>query len=72
MGCTPRTRCGAFKKIKLLMHAGKKNLRRLPKRFSPNSDMKESLGIDAETTYFPRLPRPTKIAEGQVIDGLFA
>jgi len=31
-----------------------------------------ALGIDAETTYLPRLPRPTKIAEGQVIDGLFA
>ena len=31
-----------------------------------------ALGIDPETTYFPRLPRPTKIAEGQVIEGLFA
>ena len=31
-----------------------------------------ALGIDPHTTYFPRLPRPTRIAEGEVIDGLFA
>ena len=31
-----------------------------------------ALGIDPEKTYFPRLPRPTKIADGQVIEGLFA
>ena len=31
-----------------------------------------ALGIDAHRTYFPRLPRPTPIAAGQVIDGLFA
>jgi len=30
-----------------------------------------ALGIDPHTTYYPRLPRPTRIAEGQVIDGLF-
>lgn len=30
-----------------------------------------ALGIDAHRTYFPRLPRPTPIADGQVIDGLF-
>jgi hypothetical protein len=30
------------------------------------------LGIDHHRTYFPRLPRPTPIADGQVIDGLFA
>jgi uncharacterized protein (DUF1501 family) len=30
-----------------------------------------SLGIDHRRTYFPRLPRPTPIADGQVIDGLF-
>ncbi len=30
------------------------------------------LGIDAHQTYFPRLTRPTPIAAGQVIDGLFA
>ena len=30
-----------------------------------------ALGIDANTTYYPRLPRPTRIAEGEVIDGLF-
>jgi len=29
------------------------------------------LGIDHHQTYFPRLPRPTPIADGQVIDGLF-
>lgn len=29
------------------------------------------LGIDPHRTYFPRLPRPTPIADGQVIDGLF-
>lgn len=31
-----------------------------------------ALGINAHTTYFPRLPRPTPIAAGQVIEGLFA
>ena len=31
-----------------------------------------ALGIDHHRTYFPRLPRPTPIADGQVIDGLFA
>ena len=31
-----------------------------------------ALGIDPHQTYFPRLPRPTPIAAGQVIDGLFA
>lgn len=31
-----------------------------------------ALGIDPHRTYFPRLPRPTPIADGQVIDGLFA
>ncbi len=30
------------------------------------------LGIDSHRTYFPRLPRPTPIASGQVIEGLFA
>ena len=30
-----------------------------------------ALGIDPHRTYFPRLPRPTPIADGQVIDGLF-
>lgn len=31
-----------------------------------------ALGIDPHRTYFPRLARPTPIADGQVIDGLFA
>ncbi|MCO6455456.1 MAG: DUF1501 domain-containing protein [Pirellulaceae bacterium] len=31
-----------------------------------------ALGLDPHGTYFPRLPRPTPIASGQVIDGLFA
>lgn len=31
-----------------------------------------ALGIDPHRTYFPRLPRPTPIAAGQVIEGLFA
>lgn len=31
-----------------------------------------ALGMNAEETYFPRLPRPTKISEGDVIAGLFA
>lgn len=31
-----------------------------------------ALGIDHHQTYFPRLPRPTPIADGNVIDGLFA
>ncbi|MGE0610554.1 MAG: DUF1501 domain-containing protein [Pirellulales bacterium] len=31
-----------------------------------------ALGIDPHGTYFPRLPRPTPIADGQIIDGLFA
>ncbi len=30
-----------------------------------------ALGIDANTTYYPRLPRPTRIADGTVIEGLF-
>ncbi len=30
-----------------------------------------ALGIDHHRTYFPRLPRPTPIADGQVIDGIF-
>ncbi|MDP7015390.1 MAG: DUF1501 domain-containing protein [Pirellulaceae bacterium] len=30
------------------------------------------VGIDPHRTYFPRLTRPTSIASGQVIDGLFA
>ena len=30
-----------------------------------------ALGIDHHRTYFPRLPRPTPIADGQVIEGLF-
>jgi hypothetical protein len=32
----------------------------------------QALKIDPHRTYFPRLPRPTPIAAGQVIDGLFA
>jgi hypothetical protein len=31
-----------------------------------------ALGIDPHRTYFPRLPRPTPIADGQVIPQLFA
>ena len=31
-----------------------------------------AMGIDPHQTYFPRLPRPTPIADGQIIDGLFA
>jgi hypothetical protein len=31
-----------------------------------------ALGIDHHTTYYPRLPRPTPIADGEVIQGLFA
>ena len=31
-----------------------------------------ALGIDHRATYFPRLPRPTQIADGNVIEGLFA
>jgi hypothetical protein len=31
-----------------------------------------ALGIDPFATHFPRLPRPTPIAEGRVIEGLFA
>jgi hypothetical protein len=31
-----------------------------------------ALGIDHHRTYFPRLPRPTPIAAGDVIEGLFA
>jgi hypothetical protein len=31
-----------------------------------------ALGIDHHTTYYPRLPRPTPLADGKVIDGLFA
>ena len=30
-----------------------------------------ALGIDPHRTYFPRLTRPTPIANGQLIDGLF-
>lgn len=30
------------------------------------------MGIDGHKTYFPRLTRPTPIADGQVIEGLFA
>lgn len=30
------------------------------------------LGIDHHRTYFPRLPRPTPIADGEIIDGLFS
>ncbi len=31
-----------------------------------------ALGINHHTTYYPRLPRPTPLAEGEVIPGLFA
>ena len=31
-----------------------------------------ALGINPHSTYYPRLPRPTRIAEGRVIEGLFA
>ena len=31
-----------------------------------------ALGLDPHRTHFPRLPRPTPIADGNVIDGLFA
>jgi hypothetical protein len=31
-----------------------------------------ALGIDSHSTYYPRLPRPTRISEGRVIEGLFA
>jgi len=31
-----------------------------------------ALGLDVHTTYYPRLPRPTPIADGEVIHGLFA
>ncbi|GAB4155353.1 MAG: DUF1501 domain-containing protein [Planctomycetaceae bacterium] len=31
-----------------------------------------ALGIDAHHTYYPRLPRPTRISEGDIIEGLFA
>ena len=31
-----------------------------------------ALGIDPHETYFPRLPRPTPIADGNLIDGLFS
>jgi hypothetical protein len=30
-----------------------------------------ALGLDPHTTYYPRLPRPTPIAAGEVIQGLF-
>ncbi len=30
-----------------------------------------AMGIDAHNTYFPRLPRPTPIASGRIIEGLF-
>lgn len=32
----------------------------------------QALGIDPHRTYFPRLPRPTPIADGEVIRGLLA
>jgi hypothetical protein len=31
-----------------------------------------ALGMDPETTYYPRQPRPIRIAAGEVIEGLFA
>ncbi len=31
-----------------------------------------AIGLDPHKTFYPRLPRPTKIAEGEVIEGLFA
>jgi len=31
-----------------------------------------ALGFDPHTTYYPRLPRPTSIAAGEVIQGLFS
>jgi hypothetical protein len=31
-----------------------------------------ALGLNPHTTYYPRLPRPTPIAEGEVIQGLFS
>jgi hypothetical protein len=31
-----------------------------------------ALGLDPHLTYFPRIPRPTPIATGEVIDGLFS
>ena len=31
-----------------------------------------ALGIDHHGTYFPRLPRPTPIADGRVIEGVFS
>ncbi len=31
-----------------------------------------ALGIDHHATYFPRLPRPTAIADGEIIEGLFS
>lgn len=31
-----------------------------------------ALGIDYSNTYYPRLPRPTRISDGEVIEGLFA
>ena len=30
------------------------------------------LGLDPQRTYFPRLPRPTPIANGALIEGLFS
>jgi len=30
-----------------------------------------AFGIDYHNTYYPRLPRPTRISEGEVIEGLF-
>lgn len=41
----------------------------LPEDFG--ASIYHALGMDANTTYYPRLPRPTKIAEGEVIEGLF-
>ena len=45
------------------------------KPYSPadfGASIYHALGMDANTTYYPRLPRPTRIAEGEVIEGLFA
>jgi uncharacterized protein (DUF1501 family) len=32
----------------------------------------QALGLNPHTTYYPRLPRPTPIADGEVIQGLFS
>ena len=31
-----------------------------------------AVGLDPHETYYPRLPRPTRISEGKIIEGLFA